>query len=99
MTQQQLDGLRNAAKILERMAGNAAKLRDNPDRRKGNARRIDLWYGLSIIETVLQGVSDSLQDMVDQDGEPIPSFGRPPSATGDHRGADADPRQNPGRGR
>ena len=68
MTQQQLDNLRNAAKILKRMAGNAAKLRDNPDRRKGNARVIDLRCGLSIIETKLQSVSKGLRDMADQDG-------------------------------
>ena len=39
MTQQQLEDLRNAAEVLEGMASNAAKLRDNPDHRKGNARR------------------------------------------------------------
>ena len=67
MTQQQLEDLRNAAEVLEGMASNAAKLRDNPDHRKGNARRTDLRCGLSIIETVLQGVSGALRDMADQD--------------------------------
>lgn len=67
MTRQQLADLRDAAEVLEGIASNAARLRDNPDRRKGNARRSDLRYGLSIIETVLQGVSQALRDMVDQD--------------------------------
>lgn len=68
MTQQQLDDLQSMAEVLEGMAGNAAKLRDNPDHRKGNARLTDLRCGLSIIETVLQGVAGSLRDMADQDG-------------------------------
>ena len=66
MTQQQLDHLRNAAKA--RKARYAAKLQDNPDHRKGNARRTDLRNGLSIIESVLQRVAGSLRDMADQDG-------------------------------
>lgn len=68
MTQQQLDDLQNAVEILEGMAGNAAKLRDNPDHRKGNARRTDLRFGLSIIESVLKAVAGALRDMADQDG-------------------------------
>lgn len=68
MTRQQLDDMRNAAKALEGKARYAAKLRDNPDHRKGNARLTDLRNGLSIIESVLQGVAESLRDMADQDG-------------------------------
>lgn len=68
MTQQQLDHLRNIAKALEDKARYAAKLRDNPGHRKGNARRTDLWSGLSIIESVLQEIAGSLRDMADQDG-------------------------------
>lgn len=68
MTQQQLENLRNAAEVLEGIASNAAKLRDNPDHRKGNARRTDLQCGLSIIETALQSISGALRDMADQDG-------------------------------
>ena len=68
MTQQQPDHLRSIAKALEDKARYAAKLRDNPGHRKGNARLTDLRNGLSIIESVLQGVAGSLRDMADQDG-------------------------------
>ena len=67
MTRQQLDDLRNMADVLDGAASNAVKLRDNPDHRKGNARRTDLKGGLSIIEAMLQSVSKGLRDMADQD--------------------------------
>ncbi len=68
MTHRQLDDLRGAAETLEGMASKAAMLRDNPDHRTGNARRTDLYCGLSIIETALQGVLNALRGMADLDG-------------------------------
>jgi len=67
VTQQQRDDLRGAARTIDRIARDAAKLRDNPDHRKGNARRTDLRSGLALLEAALQSMAAALRDMADQD--------------------------------
>lgn len=69
MTQQQLEDVREAAELLDNIAKDAVKLRDNPDHLRGRARQRELFCRLSIMEISLHAVSDTLRDMAGQNGE------------------------------
>lgn len=68
MTQQQLEDVREAAELLDSIARDAVKLRDNPDHLRGRARQRELFCRLSIMEISLHAASDALRDMVGQSG-------------------------------
>lgn len=69
MTQRQLEDVREAAELLDGIARDAIKLRDNPDHLRGRARQRELYCRLSIMEISLHAVSGALRDLKDQDGE------------------------------
>lgn len=69
MTKKQLEDVREAAKLLDSIAMDAVKLRDNPDHLRGRARQRELFCRLSIMEISLHAVSSTLRDMVGQNGE------------------------------
>ncbi len=69
MTQQQLEDVREAAELLDGIARDAVKLRDNPDHLRGRARQKELFCRLSIMEISLHAVSSALRDVLGQNGE------------------------------
>lgn len=68
MTQQQLEDIREAAELLDSLAKDAVKLRDNLDHLRGRARQRELFCRLSIMEISLHAASSALRDMIGQDG-------------------------------
>lgn len=68
MTQQQLEDMQSTAELLDNVARDAVRLRDNPDHLRGRARREELFCRLSIMEIELHAVSGTLRDMADQSG-------------------------------
>lgn len=69
MTQQQLEDVREAAELLDSIARDAVKLRDNPDHLRGRARQREPFCRLSIMEINLHAASDALRDVAGQNGE------------------------------
>lgn len=69
VTQQQLEDVREAAELLDGVARDAVKLRDNPDHLRGRARQRELYCRLSIMEVSLHAASMALRDMAGQGGE------------------------------
>ena len=65
MTKQQLEDMQAAAELLDCLAKDAVKLRDNSDHLRGRARQRELFCRLSIMEISLHAVSGVLRDMMD----------------------------------
>lgn len=68
MTKVQLEDVREAAELLDNIARDAVKLRDNPDHLQGRARQRELYCRLSIMEISLHAASKTLRDMAGQSG-------------------------------
>jgi len=69
VTKQQLEDMRAAAELLDNLAKDAVKQRDNPEHLRGRIRQRELFCRLSIMEISLHAASGSLRDMVDQNSK------------------------------
>lgn len=66
MTQQQLEDVREAVKLLDGIARDAIELRDNRGHLRGRARQQELFCRLSIMEISLHAASDALRSVAGQ---------------------------------